>query len=124
MVTQFMGASENQTIINIAINIQKYFDPQSVFYNVIYFLLVVGFTYFYTSVTFNPKDIETILIHQLKEFEAYISYTEKKQPVVIIPRRKIKKFLSFIGKCPINVYAYKWKVYEYKSKTLKILDEK
>lgn len=57
MVTQFMGASENQTIINIAINIQKYFDPQSIFYNVIYFLLVVGFTYFYTSVVFNPEKI-------------------------------------------------------------------
>lgn len=57
MVTQFLGASGNQNVINFATNIQRYFDPQSVLYNVIYFLLVVGFTYFYTSVVFNPEKI-------------------------------------------------------------------
>lgn len=57
MITQFLGASGNPTVINIATNIQRYFDPQSVTYNIIYFLLVVGFTYFYTSVVFNPEKI-------------------------------------------------------------------
>ena len=57
MIIQFLGASSNQTIINISLGIQKYFSPQSVVYNVIYFLLVVGFTYFYTSVVFNPEKI-------------------------------------------------------------------
>lgn len=57
MITQFLGTSGNQTILNIASNIQKYFNPQSVIYNIIYFLLVVGFTYFYTSVVFNPEKI-------------------------------------------------------------------
>ena len=57
MITQFLGASGNTTVQTIAINIQKYFDPQSIFYNVTYFLLVVGFTYFYTSVVFNPEKI-------------------------------------------------------------------
>lgn len=57
MIIQFLGASNNQTIINISLGIQKYFSPQSVVYNVIYFLLVVGFTYFYTSVVFNPEKI-------------------------------------------------------------------
>jgi len=33
------------------------FDPNSVSYNVIYFLLVIGFTYFYTAITFNPTKI-------------------------------------------------------------------
>jgi preprotein translocase subunit SecY len=36
---------------------QKYFNQSSVLYNVLYALLIVGFTYFYTSVTFNPVDI-------------------------------------------------------------------
>lgn len=57
MIIQFLGASSNQTIINISLGIQKYFSPQSVVYNIIYFLLVVGFTYFYTSVVFNPEKI-------------------------------------------------------------------
>ena len=33
------------------------FQPTSIVYNLIYFLLVVGFTYFYTAVIFNPKKI-------------------------------------------------------------------
>lgn len=57
MITQFLGASGNATILAISNNIQRYFDPQSVIYNVVYFLLVVGFTYFYTSVVFNPEKI-------------------------------------------------------------------
>jgi preprotein translocase subunit SecY len=57
MITQFLGASGNTTVQMIATNIQKYFNPQSVIYNTVYFLLVVGFTYFYTSVVFNPEKI-------------------------------------------------------------------
>jgi len=33
------------------------FQPKSVIYNIFYFLLVVGFTYFYTAVVFNPEKI-------------------------------------------------------------------
>lgn len=33
------------------------FNPNSISYNVIYFLLVIGFTYFYTAITFNPAKI-------------------------------------------------------------------
>ena len=57
MVTQFLSASNNSAIISISGAIQKFFNPTSISYNVIYFLLVVGFTYFYTSVVFNPEKI-------------------------------------------------------------------
>jgi preprotein translocase subunit SecY len=33
------------------------FSSNSIAYNVLYFLLVIGFTYFYTSVQFNPEEI-------------------------------------------------------------------
>lgn len=33
------------------------FTPDGLFYNITYFLLVVGFTYFYTAVIFNPQKI-------------------------------------------------------------------
>ncbi len=33
------------------------FNPNSLSYNAIYFLLVIGFTYFYTAITFNPTKI-------------------------------------------------------------------
>lgn len=37
--------------------LQNVFNPNGTSYNVIYFLLVIGFTYFYTAITFNPKKI-------------------------------------------------------------------
>lgn len=62
---------------------------------------------------FLPEDIEDIILPQLKGFEAYMRYNENK-PVIIIPRRKIPEFLSYIGECPIQDYEYKWKVFDYK----------
>lgn len=44
----------------VAIWIQNWLSPQGTqawFYWVIYLALILGFTYFYTSITFNPKDV-------------------------------------------------------------------
>lgn len=57
MITQFMGASSNPTLQNMVGTIQNIFNPQSVVYNIVYFGLVVAFTYFYTAVVFNPEKI-------------------------------------------------------------------
>jgi preprotein translocase subunit SecY len=38
-------------------SIAKYFEYQSFFYSFIYALLIVFFTYFYTAIAFNPKDV-------------------------------------------------------------------
>ncbi|MEO8209307.1 MAG: preprotein translocase subunit SecY [bacterium] len=37
--------------------ISKYFDYTSWFYSVVYSLLIIFFTYFYTAIAFNPKDV-------------------------------------------------------------------
>ena len=57
MVSQFLATSNNQVLINITTAIQRFFSPASLSYNITYFLLVVGFTFFYTSVVFNPEKI-------------------------------------------------------------------
>ena len=41
----------------IATNLQLYFGPTSFLYNLVYFLLVVVFTFFYSSIVVNTKDI-------------------------------------------------------------------
>jgi preprotein translocase subunit SecY len=38
-------------------SVAKYFEYQSFFYSFIYALLIVFFTYFYTAIAFNPKDV-------------------------------------------------------------------
>lgn len=37
--------------------LSRFFSPDSISYIIFYFLLVIGFTFFYTSVVFKPKDI-------------------------------------------------------------------
>jgi preprotein translocase subunit SecY len=57
LVGQFLSASANPRVAQFASDITRVFNPQSVAYNAVYFFLVFGFTYFYTSVVFNPEKI-------------------------------------------------------------------
>lgn len=57
MLANFLRASPNQVLSTIAQNLNIWFQPNGVIYNITYFLLVVGFTYFYTAIIFNPKKI-------------------------------------------------------------------
>jgi len=57
MVANFLVASPNKFLSGLATAMTGLFDPSGPFYNGLYFLLVVGFTYFYTAVIFSPKKI-------------------------------------------------------------------
>ncbi len=57
LVSQFLSGLGDSQIVAIAQNIASYLNPQTFAYNLLYFLLVVGFTYFYTAVVFNPQKI-------------------------------------------------------------------
>lgn len=57
LVANFFGTAKNPFLHNISIWLTTAFNPNGWIYNVAYFLLVVGFTYFYTAVIFNPTKI-------------------------------------------------------------------
>jgi preprotein translocase subunit SecY len=57
LVANFLRTSSNQVLSQISQNITIWFEPNGPIYNITYFVLVVGFTYFYTAVIFNPKKI-------------------------------------------------------------------
>ncbi len=57
VVGNYLTPLQNKTLSGIGIFLTNTFNANSWTYNVIYFLLVVGFTYFYTAVVFNPKKI-------------------------------------------------------------------
>lgn len=57
LVSNFLSQTPNPFLSNLAQTISSLFDPQGLFYNLFYFLLVIGFTYFYTAITFNPQKI-------------------------------------------------------------------
>ena len=52
-----LQASSNNFLQQVGSFMLQNFHSNSLGYNVLYFILVVGFTYFYTSVQFNPEKI-------------------------------------------------------------------
>ncbi len=57
LLGQFLGKVSNQFVANTATTIANIFRTDGYLYMVFYFFLVMGFTFFYTSVIFKPKDI-------------------------------------------------------------------
>src|ERR1035437_2689690 len=57
LVANYLSVSHIPLLHTIGSSIVLWFSPTSFFYNAFYFILVVGFTYFYTAVVFNPKKI-------------------------------------------------------------------
>ena len=57
MVGRFVEQVPNPQIAHIARTVTAFMNPTGWAYNILYFLLVIGFTYFYTAVVFNPQKI-------------------------------------------------------------------
>lgn len=57
LASQLLSGVADPKIALLATRISTIFNPTSVIYNTVYFLLVFGFTYFYTSIVFNPEKI-------------------------------------------------------------------
>lgn len=82
MIGQFLSNVSNEKVAAIARSISTGFNSQTAIYNIVYFLMVFGFTYFYTAVVFNPEKISEDLqksggfipgIRPGKETEKYLS---------------------------------------------------
>jgi len=83
LLGQFLSNVGNTQIAGIARTISTAFNPQSITYNIVYFFLVFGFTYFYTAVVFNPEKVAENLqksggfipgIRPGKETEKYLGH--------------------------------------------------
>ncbi len=57
LIIQFVSPRANEQLANFLISFQNIFNPTSIVYNFIYFLLVFVFTFFYTSIAFDPDKI-------------------------------------------------------------------
>ncbi|MBT3704571.1 preprotein translocase subunit SecY [Candidatus Peregrinibacteria bacterium] len=57
ILAQFLQRAKSDWLRVAAEKMTVLFQPQSLTYLVVYFLLVIGFTYFYVSITFNPDQI-------------------------------------------------------------------
>jgi preprotein translocase subunit SecY len=68
MLGRFIATLPNPAIVRIAGSVTRAFTPGSLVYNLIYFFLVIGFTYFYTAVVFNPVKISD----EIKKYGGFI----------------------------------------------------
>jgi preprotein translocase subunit SecY len=55
-IASYFQNSEVEIVANISRWIVEFFSPQRPIYVLMYFLLTVGFTYFYTAFTFKPDE--------------------------------------------------------------------
>ncbi len=57
LIGRFVTLIPNKLLAGFAQSIVTVFNTGGLVYNLVYFFLVIGFTYFYTAVTFNPQKI-------------------------------------------------------------------
>ncbi len=76
----FGGGAQNTHSVagTVSFYIQTYFGPSSFLYNLVYFLLVVVFTFFYSAIVVNTKDIAD----NLKKSGSFIPGIRPGQPTV------------------------------------------
>lgn len=80
----YLLQTQNDKLVQIGTFLSQAFNPQSIWYNAIYFILVVVFTFFYTAVLFNPKKIS----EELQKNGGFIPGMR--------PGSQTTKFLNFI----------------------------
>jgi preprotein translocase subunit SecY len=64
LIAQFLATSSNEVLKNFATALATYLSPNTLQYNILYFVLVVAFTYFYTMVIFQQQKISENLQRQ------------------------------------------------------------
>lgn len=54
---RFLATSGQPQMVEIGLILNRIFDPSGIWYNLFYFILVMGFTFFYTAIVFDPEKI-------------------------------------------------------------------
>lgn len=81
---RYFQNAKSATIVNFSKTIVRLFDPNHIFYGIAYILLVILFTYFYSSIVFKPSDVAD----NLQKQGGFIPG--------IRPGKETEKFISFI----------------------------
>jgi preprotein translocase subunit SecY len=74
----FGHANPNSVMANVSNWLNVWFSPNGLLYNIVYFLLVVIFTFFYSSIVLNTRDVAD----NLKKTGAFVPGIRPGQPTV------------------------------------------
>ena len=100
-VWSFIGVPEKGTV---SYSIYQAIDTKSVVYMVVYFVMIIGFSYFYSSIQFNPVEIA----NNLKKQGGFIPGFRPGKPTVDFIKKVLNKvtmfgaiYLAIVAICPI-----------------------
>ena len=102
-VWSFIGVPEEGTTSRV---IYDAIDAQSVVYMVVYFIMIIGFSYFYSTIQFNPVEIA----NNLKKQGGFIPGFRPGKPTVDFIKKVLNKitlfgaiYLGIVAICPLLV---------------------
>ena len=102
-IWSFIGVPEEGTMSR---SIYDAIDTQSVIYMVVYFVLIIGFSYFYSTIQFNPVEIA----NNLKKQGGFIPGFRPGKPTVDFIKKVLSKitlfgaiYLGIVAICPLLV---------------------
>ena len=102
-VWSFIGVPEEGTVSR---SIYNAIDAQSLVYIVVYFLMIIGFSYFYSSIQFNPGEIA----NTLKKTGGFVPGFRPGKPTVDFIKKVLNKvimfgaiYLGIVAVCPLIV---------------------
>jgi len=84
----FIGIPEEETISR---SIYDAINTQSIIYMVVYFIMIIGFSYFYSTIQFNPVEIA----NNLKKQGGFIPGFRPGKPTVDFIRKVLSKITMF-----------------------------
>ena len=99
-LASYFTASDIQIVADIANGIVTLLNPNSILYLVLYFLLTIGFTYFYTAFTFKPDETA----EQLRKNGGYIPGIRPGRPTQDYLARVVSR-ITFAGALFLGIVA-------------------
>ena len=90
----FIGMPEAGTVSR---SIYDAIDTQSPIYMVVYFIMIIGFSYFYSTIQFNPVEIA----NNLKKQGGFIPGFRPGKSTVDFIKRVLSKITLFVAICPL-----------------------
>ena len=102
-IMAFTGVGEEGTF---SYALAQFLDTKSVLYMVVYFILIIGFSYFYSTIQFNPVEIA----NNLKKQGGFIPGFRPGQPTVQFIQKVLNRitmfgaiYLGIVAICPLIV---------------------
>ena len=102
-IWSFIGIPEDGTVSR---SIYDAIDTQSIIYMVVYFIMIIGFSYFYSTIQFNPVEIA----NNLKKQGGFIPGFRPGKPTVDFIKKVLNKitlfgaiYLGIVAICPLIV---------------------